>query len=265
VHARSHADAGHTAAEQRPGRERVARPGAEPGIGVAALLAAVRSVDGVRDAEVRTAADGDRTLRLDLDEGADARAVAAEVAKVLDDRLGMLVDPERATVVAEPGSGSLAVPLGAPARRVLVGRVQVVTGGLDATAEVALRSGDRTVTGTATGPAVESAILRTVATATLNAVDALLGGRARCGLDSAEITDVGADRLAVAVITLLTPAYTDRLPGVALVRGDARQAMARAVLGALNRRLDGFFSDGDPELDHAENPSSGHNREREER
>jgi hypothetical protein len=230
---------------------------------VAALLAAVQAVTGVAGAQVRTSADGDRTLRLDLAEGADARAVAAEVAKVLDERLGLVTGP--ATLVADPGDTGLAVPLDAPARRVLVGRVQVVTGGLDATAEVALHAGDQTATGTATGPAVEAAVLRTVATATLRAVDELLAGQARCGLDSAELATVGSDRFAVAVVTLLTTGYADRLPGIALVRGDARQAMARAVLGSLNRRLDGFFSDGRGQLGDAEGASTSHNRQSEER
>jgi hypothetical protein len=263
VNARSHAGAGHPDAEQRPGQDRMARPGAEPGIGVAALLAAVRAVAGVADAEVRTSADGDRTLRLDLAEGADAQVVAAEVAAVLEERMGLLAGAP--AVEAEAERNGLAVPLDAPARRVLVGRVQVVTGGLDATAEVVLHAGNRTATGTATGPAVESAVLRAVATATLRAVDELLAGRARCGLDSAELAGVGSDRLAVAVVTLLTPGHADRLPGVALVKGDSRQAMARAVLGSLNRRLDGFLSDGAVQLAPAEDAGTSHNRHREDR
>jgi hypothetical protein len=232
---------------------------------VAALLAAVRTVEGVVDAQVRTSADGDRTLRLDLADGADPEVVASEVARVLDDRLGMLVDPARVVAAAGPQDVRLAVPLDAPARRVLAGRVQVVTRGLDATAAVVLHAGDRAATGSATGPAAEPAILRAVATATLRAVDELLGGRARCGLDSAELAAVGPDPLAVVVVTLVTVGHTDRLPGVAMVRGDARQAIMRAVLGALNRRLDGFLSDGGDESGDAETASTGHNRQREER
>ena len=47
------------------------RPPSPGPVGVSALLAAVRAVPGVRDAQVRTSADGDRTLRLDLADGAD--------------------------------------------------------------------------------------------------------------------------------------------------------------------------------------------------
>ena len=49
---------------------------------------------------------------------------------------------------------------------------------------------------------------------------------------SAEVAEIGSDRVAVAVVTLLTPGQVDRLAGAVLVRGDARQAMVRAVLRA---------------------------------
>jgi hypothetical protein len=210
------------------------------------LLATVLAVPGVRDAQVRTSADGDRTLRLDLIEGADGVAVAAEVSRVLDERLGLMIDPAVVAATeggAETSVGIEAAPVDAPSRRVLMNRLQVVTGGLDVSVEVGLSAADEKVVGTAVGPAVESAILRAVATATLGAVDALIDGRGRCGLDQAEVTEIGSDRLAVAVVTLLTPGRVDRLAGAAVVRGDARQAMVRAVLGALNRRLDVLLPD----------------------
>ncbi len=228
-------DAGFGAiAEHRPARQRQNGP-----VGVSALLAAVRAVPGVRDAQVRTSADGDRTLRLDLADGADGITVAALVSQVLDERLGVVVDPTRSYLVEDAAAKQEhPPPVDAPRRRVLMERLQVVTGGLDASVEVILGSAERKVVGTATGPAVEPAVLRTVATATLNAVDQLVEGRGRCGLDQAEVTEIGSDRVALAVVTLLTPGRMDRLAGAVLVRGDARQAMVRAVLAALNRRLE---------------------------
>ena len=58
-------------------------------------------------------------------------------------------------------------PVNAPRRRVLMERLQVVTGGLDASVEVSLTSATTKVVGSATGPAVEAAVLRTVASAAL--------------------------------------------------------------------------------------------------
>lgn len=227
-------------------------------VGVSALLAAVRAVPGVRDAQVRTSADGDRTLRLDLADGADGITVAALVSQVLDERLGVVVDPTRSFMVEDATADqNYPAPVDAPRRRVLMERLQVVTGGLDASVDVGLASAERKVVGTATGPAVEAAVLRTVATATLNAVDGLIEGRGRCGLDQAEVAEIGSDRVAVAVVTLLTPGRVDRLAGAVLVRGDARQAMVRAVLAALNRRLEALVpADGEsPDPDTGPDPA----------
>lgn len=212
-------------------------------VGVAALLNAVHAVAGVRDAELRTAAGGDRTLHLDLVDGADEAAVAWSVTRILDERLGVEVDQTRSVLVDDGVDEARSVPLDGPQRRVHLERLQVVTGGLDVRVDVALATAQARVVGSASGPAVERTVLRTVAGATLNAVDALLEGRARCGLDQAELTDIGSDRLAIAVVTLLTPGQVDRLAGAALVRGDARQAMVRAVLSALNRRFESLLAE----------------------
>ena len=210
-------------------------------VGVTALLNAVHAVAGVRAAELRTAAGGDRTLHLDLVDGADEAAVAWSVTRILDERLGVEVDQTRSVLVDDGVDEARSVPLDGPQRRVHLERLQVVTGGLDVRVDVALATAQARVVGSASGPAVERTVLRTVAGATLNAVDALLEGRARCGLDQAELTDIGSDRLAIAVVTLLTPGQVDRLAGAALVRGDARQAMVRAVLSALNRRFESLL------------------------
>ena len=240
------------------------------GVGVEALLAAVREVPGVRDAVLRTAAEGDRTLRLDLLDGADPDAVAEQVARLLDERLGLTAElmPDRHSPLDTHTSPDAQTPFdaqtpleqtpldqhaladqaavrSAPARRVLLQRLQVVVGGLDATVEVGLAAGASVASGHAVAPAVESAVLRAVATATLAAIDRLVPARGRCGLDSAEVVEIGRDRIAVVVVTLVTQGRVDRLAGAAVVRGDARQAIARAVLGALNRRLDALISDGD--------------------
>jgi hypothetical protein len=168
------------------------------------------------------------------------------VSRELDERLGVVIDPARSYLVEEAtAERPFAAPVDAPRRRVLMERLQVVTGGLDARVDVALAAMDRKVVGTATGPAVEAAVLRTVATAALNAVDTLIEGRGRCGLDQAEVAEIGSDRVAVAVVTLLTPGRVDRLAGAVLVRGDARQAMVRAVLAALNRRLEALLPAAD--------------------
>ena len=61
----------------------------EEGFDVQAILAAVRGVDGVRDASLRATPQGAHSLRLDLAEGADPAEVSRRVARLLQDRMGL--------------------------------------------------------------------------------------------------------------------------------------------------------------------------------
>ncbi|MFG1607479.1 Daple [Actinoplanes sp. NPDC049265] len=66
----------------------------EEGFDVDDILAAVREVAGVRDAMVRTTPAGANSLRLDLAEGADPAEVSRQVARLLQDRMGLDAAPQ---------------------------------------------------------------------------------------------------------------------------------------------------------------------------
>ena len=61
----------------------------QEGFDVNAILAAVREVEGVRDASLRTTPAGAHSLRLDLSDGADPAEVSRQVARLLQDRMGL--------------------------------------------------------------------------------------------------------------------------------------------------------------------------------
>jgi hypothetical protein len=61
----------------------------QEGFDVNAILAAVREVSGVRDASLRSTPQGANSLRLDLAEGADPAEVSRQVARLLQDRMGL--------------------------------------------------------------------------------------------------------------------------------------------------------------------------------
>jgi hypothetical protein len=61
----------------------------QEGFDVNAILAAVREVDGVRGASLRSTPAGAHSLRLDLAEGADPAEVSRQVARLLQDRMGL--------------------------------------------------------------------------------------------------------------------------------------------------------------------------------
>jgi hypothetical protein len=116
--------------------------------------------------------------------------------------------------------------------------MQLVSSGLEVTATVSLSYRDTTVRGQATGTATQSGVQRAVATAALHAIEELIGAKARFELEHVEVTRSGRDRTALVSVTMVSGAGTDRLTGSAVVREDARQAVIRAALDAVNRRLE---------------------------
>ncbi|SCF17560.1 hypothetical protein [Micromonospora mirobrigensis] len=137
---------------------------------------------------------------------------------------------------------------GVPGPRVVIDHVQVSTFGLDATVEVRLIAGDETAEGHSTGPAVDGYVLRLCAVAAAAAVDELLrgaehpSGRGRCFVEHAAVVPFGNCEVATVVVLLVCDGWVEQLAGSALVAGDQRQAVVRATLAAVNRRLEALLS-----------------------
>jgi hypothetical protein len=208
------------------------------------LIAALRAVPGVSDADVQPDADGGLgTLRLDLEAGVDEAQVASSVGRLLREQFGLGVDADRVQVVEDAvvDAPPTVPPLPeqrSSAHRPAIARMHLVSSGLDVTASVTLSSGEATATGEARGSASQTGVHRAVATATLRAVEQLVEGQVRFELDHLEVTPMGTERTVVVALTLLTGRGAERLTGAAGVREDVRQAVIRATLDALNRRLE---------------------------
>ena len=88
-------------------------------------------------------------------------------------------------------------------------------------------------------PALRS--LRGVAAATLRALDHLVGEDIRPHVDVVSLTPAGMTRVAIAQVIWVSQNGTERLTGSVAVGDDARCAMVRATVDAVNRRLDRPF------------------------
>ncbi len=126
-------------------------------------------------------------------------------------------------------------PAVAPSR-VVVERVVVSTERQEVQASVQLRFGESLHEGVAARPATGAGAHRALAAATASAVEAVVRTSARLEVEQVDLLQVGPDHVAVVVLSLLTSRGSDRLTGSALVRSDARDAVVRATLDALNRR-----------------------------
>lgn len=307
------------------------------GFDVDAVIAAVRVVPGVRDASLRATPAGAHSLRLELADGADPAIVSREVARLLQERLGLAAAPQpqqppyqrqpegpstggqasgefggpsqparRSSrrgggFVAQSGYGPSAgappeadempragrrragrprseqpavesgyaygggryggdlpgvpeanpprplIPNSRPGPRVVIDHVQVSTFGLDATVEVRLGAGEERAIGLASGPAVDGYVLRLCAVAAAAAIDQLLASarvaedRGRCFVEHAAVVPFGSSDVAVVVVLLVCGGWVEQLAGSALISGDPRQAVVRATLAAVNRRLEALL------------------------
>jgi hypothetical protein len=126
----------------------------------------------------------------------------------------------------------------ARAGRLAIQRVQLVSAGLGIVVTVTLRLDARLYSGEAEGAATTSSVHRSVAGATLRAVEEVVARRIRFEVEHVEIATTGTHRTALVVVTMLTARGSERLSGASVVREDVRQAVIRAVLAAVNRRLE---------------------------
>ena len=213
------------------------------------LINELRRVLGVDEVEVEADPNGGPGLvRMVLLPGADEAAVASAVDEVLRRRYGLGVDPSRIEVIEESApesaghSAYLPVGDGEATARQRSGRpaLRKVIVGADGTyvrVEVWLEHLGQTFAGTAEGES--AALQRTIATAALDAVRQVLGSDAvvRVDLADVEISAAAGGQVALVQVVMAAPDGAERLTGASTVRDDADQAVVRATLDAVNRRL----------------------------
>jgi hypothetical protein len=202
------------------------------------IVAALRAVPGIADADVEPDAEGSGLglLRLGLTPGVDEVQVATRVGGLLRECVPLGAAPERVQLIEDAAAPE--VPVQPNGRRPVISRMQLVSSGLDVTATVQLTYREHSVRGESTGTATQSGVHRAVATAALHAIEELIGNKARFEVDHVEVTPTGRDRTVLVSVTMVSGTGTDRLTGSAVVREDVRQAAIRAALDAVNRRLE---------------------------
>lgn len=213
---------------------------------------ALRALPGVQAVSIVTTGDAVPTeVHVLATPGKPAKQIVRDVQSLamasfdqeIDHRIISVVQiGDAATVIDLDGvavaDGPDAGPDPSALRRPVIAAVSMLTAEQEATASVSLRVGPDVHDGTATGSSAPSQRPRLVAMATLDAVRELLG--MRCEIEAAQVTDAGAQQVALVVLSLTVPRVGQQLlTGSAVVRADPADAVARSVLAALNRQLTG--------------------------
>jgi hypothetical protein len=247
-----------------PGTADTPAVGRPDGIDLAAVLAAVRQVPEVRDAQLGWNAQAGQTLRIEFADGVDQSAVTRSVVRLLRSRLGLTEPPREDPTLdrpysgrapARPGAGApvaggraLPRPAAGEAPRLIIDNVAVTRLGAEATVEVRLRrpGSGAVAVGQMQGPGVDAYLSRLAATAAANAVNQALGaggmGRGKAFIEHVSVVPFGVVEVAVVVLLLSHNDVTEQFSGSAIVTDDPHTAVVRAVLAALNRRLESLLA-----------------------
>jgi hypothetical protein len=196
-----------------------------------AAEAVVRRLRGVQSVRVETSDDGGvRFVHVLGGPDRSPKVIAVDVVSALAAELGLELEPRQVRVAAQQRAER-----GAPdqLRLKFVGLSVAV---LHATAEVKVHLEDQGLVyeGIASGPYASRNRLDLVAEAALNAVEIFLRTEGMFLLEGVNVSTIGTHEVAVAVVSL-PGREEETLVGSALVRDDAREAVIRAVLAAINR------------------------------
>jgi len=211
------------------------------------LEAALRAVPGIGEASVRTGPDAHPIeVHVVAGDTKPAKQVVRDVQSVamaqfdldIDHRIVSVVQiPESAVGVGEAAEARAAAEDESLPRPALT-QIATTRREGDTHVEVSLGIAGQVFLGAADGPSGSLHKPRIVAGATLAALTELLGIPAQ--IESAQVLDVANREVALVSLVLTIPRLGDQaLVGSALVRGDEEDAVARAVLAAVNRRLAG--------------------------
>jgi hypothetical protein len=223
------------------------------------LEESIRQIPGVRAVSVVTDAQANPTeVHVLAAPGKPAKQVVRDVQSLamaqfdieLDHRIVSVVqiedDPGASATVEPSPPGDEAVEAAEETVQVLeeieaqarpeISEIGVRSTGAEIEVEVRLTLDGDTFVGIERGAAAASARARLVASATMSALDELLGIPA--AVESAAVVETGSHAVALVVLTLSVPRLgAQSVAGSAVVRGDETDAVARAVLAAVNRRL----------------------------
>ena len=182
---------------------------------------------------VRIAVDRDRVREVHVLAAPEkaAKQVVRDVQTLAMARFGIDID-RRVISVVQIGPDRI----GPDDRRPVILGVHEAPEGARTTVSVSLRWHNEEYVGSATGPAAASARLRLVGEAALRAIESIIDDEA-LALDAVGSPAIGMRTVIVTVVVSTGSRGEDVSVGSALSHGDDSEATVRAVLDALNRRI----------------------------
>ncbi|MHB1418203.1 MAG: hypothetical protein ACYCX4_01240 [Bacillota bacterium] len=196
----------------------------------------IKQVRGVHSARIVANSEG---AILEIHVLADPLRAPKQVVRDIESavmvQLGVALDHKKISIAQVKGEG---MPEVEPTRgRFRWISLQVTTKGASARIKVELESEGRLFSGEAAGPNTAGNQLRLVAEATIEAVEAAVGGYRGLIVEGLSEVQLAGRQAVLVVVSQAGNTDSETLLGACIVRHDEREAVGKAALSALNRRL----------------------------
>lgn len=168
--------------------------------------------------------------------GRAPKQVVRDVESVLAAQFGLQIDHKKISVAQIGDDDENTFAIRESSRPKLVGVTIRTVNGM-AEVKVELLTGDKLIEGVSQGPSSSYNKLRLFVEATLKALSPLTLDKFLFVTEDVGITQLAKRQIALVAITLIAPAGEQSLTGCALVRNDDREAVVKATLDAVNRKL----------------------------
>ena len=204
---------------------------------------AIKQIKGVIAARIK--ADSQREIEevhILAGSGRAPKQIVRDIESLLIAQFDLQIDHKKISVaqVEDEEDGTFANV--ESTRPKLVGVTLRTVNGL-AEVKVELLTGEQIIEGLAQGPSSSQNKLRLFVEATLQALSPLTLDKFLFVTEDVGITQLAKQQIALVPITLITTAGEQSLTGCALVRNDDREAVVKATLDAVNRKLRFFRND----------------------
>jgi len=198
---------------------------------------AVKQIKSVIAARIKVDHQGEiEEVHILAASGRAPKQIVRDVESILVAQFDLQIDHKRISVaqVEDDEDGTFAIV--ESTRPKLVGVTLRTVNGM-AEVKVELLTGDKIIEGIAQGPSSAHNKLRLFVEATLQALCPFTLDKFLFVTEDVGITQLAKQQIALVSITLITTAGEQSLTGCALVRNDDREAVVKAALDAVNRKL----------------------------
>ncbi|HVJ50648.1 hypothetical protein [Desulfitobacterium sp.] len=203
----------------------------------AAYEQAIKQIRSVLGARIKASAEGEiEEIHVLANSNRNPKQIVRDVESLLATQFEAEIDHKKVSVVQIDEEDETTIPFQETIRPKLVS-VTIRTVQVTAEVKVELSVGEKILEGIAQGRSSSYNKLRLFAEATIQALTLITMEKLILVAEDVNINSLGKHKVVQSAITLITPNGEQTLVGCAIIKSDEREAVVRATLDAVNRKL----------------------------